>query len=118
MNEINVVTVGNATHRVSSFSYPPQLPTITEFKDFSKEVYSHLVNNENFDLRTSSRSEEFLAYALVGAPGGGRYSASRMEFSWAGRNVWTPMWCARCSNPLLFLTQYTLPPITMKMSMC
>jgi len=70
MNESDVVTVGNATHRVSSFSYPPQLTTITEFKEFSKAVYSYLVSNENFDLRTSSRSEEFLAYALVGAPGG------------------------------------------------
>jgi len=70
MNEINIVTVGNATHRVSSFSYPPQLPSIVEFKDFSKDIYSRLVNDEQFDLRTSSRSEEFLAYALVGAPGG------------------------------------------------
>ena len=70
MNEINIVTVGNATHRVSSFSYPPQLPSIVEFKDFSKSIYARLVNHEQFDLRTSSRSEEFLAYALVGAPGG------------------------------------------------
>lgn len=70
MNDINVVTVGNATHRVSSFSCPPQLPTIVEFKNFSKDIYSRLVNDDNFDLRTSSRSEEFLAYALVGAPGG------------------------------------------------
>ena len=65
-----MVTVGNAMHRVSAFSYPPQLPSIVEFKNFSKEIYAHLVGSEDFDLRTASRSEEFLAYALVGAPGG------------------------------------------------
>lgn len=70
MSEINIVTVGNATHRISSFSCPPQLPSIVEFKDFSRAIYSRLTESDKFDLRTSSRSEEFLAYGLVGAPGG------------------------------------------------
>ena len=70
MTEINMVTVGNAMHRVSNFSYPPQLQSIREFIAFSKEVYSHLVDSDKFDLRTASRSEEFLAYGLVGAPNG------------------------------------------------
>jgi hypothetical protein len=70
MSEINVITVGNATHRISSFSYPPQLPSIVEFKDFSRAIYTRLTESDKFDLRTSSRSEEFLAYGLVGAPGG------------------------------------------------
>lgn len=70
MSEINIVTVGNAMHRISSFSCPPQLPSIVEFKDFSRAVYSRLTESDKFDLRTSSRSEDFLAYGLVGAPGG------------------------------------------------
>lgn len=70
MSAINIVTVGNATHRVSSFSCPPQLPSIVEFKDFSRAIYSRLTESDKFDLRASSRCEEFLAYGLVGAPGG------------------------------------------------
>lgn len=70
MSEITSVTVGNATHRISTFSCPPQLPSIVEFKDLSRAIFSRLTDSDKFDLRTSSRSEEFLAYGLVGAPGG------------------------------------------------
>jgi hypothetical protein len=70
MSEINMVMVGNAMHRISSFLCPPEIPSIVEFKDFSRAIYSHLTESDKFDLRASSRSEDFLAYGLVGAPGG------------------------------------------------
>lgn len=70
MSEMNIITVGNAIHRVSSFSCPPQLPSIVEFKDFSRAIYSRLTESDKFDLLSSARSGEFLAYGLVGAPGG------------------------------------------------
>lgn len=70
MNEMNIITVGNATYRVSSFSCPPQLPSIVEFKDFCRAIYSRLTESDKFDLLTSARSGEFLGYGLIGAPGG------------------------------------------------
>lgn len=70
MNRIDIVAVGNATHRISSFTCPPQLPSIVEFIDFSRAVYSRLNASDHFDLLTSSRSEEFFGYGMVGAPGG------------------------------------------------
>lgn len=70
MAELNIITLGNAMHRISSFACPSQLPSITEFKAFSRGIYNTLVSSQHFDLRTASRSEEFLAYALVGSPAG------------------------------------------------
>jgi hypothetical protein len=70
MPDFNVVTLGNTMHRVSAFRTPPQMPTVTEFKQFSKDIYARLTDSPNFDLSAAARCEEFLAIGLVGAPGG------------------------------------------------
>lgn len=70
MGELNTINLGNTIHRVNKFSTSPQLPSIVEFKDFNRDIFTTLTNSDKFDLVSSSRCEEFLAVALVGSPGG------------------------------------------------
>lgn len=70
MSTINAISVGNAAYRVSKYAYPPQVPSITEYNTLLKEIYFKFSSSEHFDLRLMSRSQDFLGYGIMGAPGG------------------------------------------------